>query len=81
MTVSVTIDGEVFQATEGELLAALLLKHPTRPFRQHPIDKSPRFPFCMMGVCFECLVTIDGVTSQQACLTTVRDGMTVERTG
>jgi sarcosine oxidase subunit alpha len=31
-----------------------------------------------MGVCFECLVTIDGVGSRQACLTRVHEGMEVE---
>jgi NADH dehydrogenase/NADH:ubiquinone oxidoreductase subunit G len=32
----------------------------------------------MMGVCFECLVTIDDVGNRQACLIPVRDGMRVE---
>jgi sarcosine oxidase subunit alpha len=31
-----------------------------------------------MGVCFDCLVTVDGVGSRQGCLVPVRDGMTVE---
>ncbi|GAB5377421.1 MAG: hypothetical protein AcusKO_38830 [Acuticoccus sp.] len=35
-------------------------------------------PYCLMGVCFGCLVTIDGRASEQACLTPVRDGLTVE---
>ncbi|MEO0543083.1 MAG: (2Fe-2S)-binding protein [Pseudomonadota bacterium] len=79
MTVTVTIDGEKYQARESELLATLLLQRSIKPVRKHPIDGSPRTPFCMMGVCFECLVTVDGVTNQQACLTTVEDGMVVER--
>ena len=32
----------------------------------------------MMGVCFDCLVTIDGVGNRQACLVRVREGMRVE---
>jgi len=32
----------------------------------------------MMGVCFECLVTIDGVGNRQGCLVPVREGMRVE---
>ena len=32
----------------------------------------------MMGACFDCLVTIDGVGNRQACLETVREGMAVE---
>jgi sarcosine oxidase subunit alpha len=31
-----------------------------------------------MGVCFDCLVTIDGQGSRQACLTRVRDGMRID---
>jgi D-hydroxyproline dehydrogenase subunit gamma len=36
-----------------------------------------RAPFCGMGVCFECRVTIDGNTQQRACMILVRDGMQV----
>jgi len=32
-----------------------------------------------MGVCFECLVEINGQGSVQACLTPVQDGMSVVR--
>jgi hypothetical protein len=31
-----------------------------------------------MGVCFECLVTIDGVGNRQACMIEARDGMRIE---
>jgi predicted molibdopterin-dependent oxidoreductase YjgC len=31
----------------------------------------------MMGVCYDCLVGIDGRPNQQACMTRVRDGMAV----
>ena len=33
--------------------------------------------FCGMGVCHECLVTVDGRPGQRACMTGVRDGMAV----
>ena len=33
----------------------------------------------MMGVCFDCLAVVDGVQSTQTCLTTVSDGMRIER--
>jgi sarcosine oxidase subunit alpha len=47
-------------------------------FRTTPVSDSPRAPYCLMGVCFDCLVTIDGVGSRQACLVPVRAGMAVE---
>jgi predicted molibdopterin-dependent oxidoreductase YjgC len=47
--------------------------------RASPVSGAPRAPYCLMGVCFECLVEVDGVRDRQACLTTIRDGMRVRR--
>jgi predicted molibdopterin-dependent oxidoreductase YjgC len=33
----------------------------------------------MMGVCFDCLMEIDGVPNRQACQVLVREGMQVRR--
>ncbi|NKB63567.1 MAG: hypothetical protein GKR95_16110 [Gammaproteobacteria bacterium] len=41
------------------------------------ISEAPRGPYCMMGVCFECLVEIDGKRNQQACQIEVQPGMSV----
>lgn len=79
MSVSLYIDGKPHSAKRGESLAAVLMRHQPPVFRSHPVDDSPRSAFCMMGVCFECLVEIDGIRGQQACLVTVRDGMSVNR--
>ena len=38
-----------------------------------------RAPYCMMGVCFECLMEIDGEPNQQGCLVIVREGMRIDR--
>ena len=46
--------------------------------RTTPVSGAPRAPYCLMGVCFDCLVTIDGVGSRQGCLVPVREGMAVE---
>ena len=79
MTICLYIDGEACVAKEGELLAAVLLRQPNPLFRKHPVDGSSRAAFCMMGVCFECLVEVDGIPNQQACLLPVEDGMQVNR--
>ena len=49
------------------------------PTRTTPVSGEPRAPYCMMGVCFECLMEIDGAANQQACLVTVADGMRINR--
>jgi predicted molibdopterin-dependent oxidoreductase YjgC len=36
--------------------------------------------FCGIGVCFDCIVTIDGIANQRACITQLRDGMRIEVT-
>ncbi len=77
--VTVHIDGRPVRAEAGESVAALLLRQPEGWSRTTPISASPRAPYCMMGVCFECLVEIDGQGSAQACLTPVQDGMSVVR--
>ena len=59
-------------------LAAALLAVGIDRCRTTPVTGAPRLPYCLMGVCFDCLVTIDGVGSRQACLVPVHDGMKVE---
>ncbi|QHE87802.1 (2Fe-2S)-binding protein [Hydrogenophaga sp. BPS33] len=57
--------------------AAVLLAGETTT-RIAPGDLTPRAPYCMMGVCFECLMTIDGVPDRQACLIRVVPGMVID---
>jgi predicted molibdopterin-dependent oxidoreductase YjgC len=77
--VKVTIDGEQVDVPAGETVAAAALIHGLSPFRTSPVSGSPRAPYCMMGVCFDCLVEIDGTPNRQACQTRVEDGMTIKR--
>lgn len=78
-TVTVHIDGRPVRAEAGESVAAVLLRQPEGWNRTTPVSESRRAPYCMMGVCFECLVEVDGQGSVQSCLTPVRDGMSVAR--
>jgi sarcosine oxidase subunit alpha len=77
-TVSLTIDDRAVRAGSGDTVAAALLSAGIGHCRTTPVTGAPRAPYCLMGVCFDCLVTIDGVGSRQACLVSVRDGMKVE---
>lgn len=73
-----TIDGRPATAREGDTVAAALLGAGVEACRTTPVSGAPRAPYCMMGVCFECLVTIDGVGNRQGCLVAVAEGMAVE---
>jgi len=76
--VALTVDGKGVQARSGDTVAAALLAAGIDRCRTTPVTGAPRLPYCLMGVCFDCLVTIDGVGSRQACLVPVQEGMKVE---
>ena len=78
-TVTITFEGRELQARKGLSVAAALLEHGVGHFRNTPVSNSPRAPYCMMGVCFDCLVVIDGIANCQACLIEVLDGMRISR--
>jgi predicted molibdopterin-dependent oxidoreductase YjgC len=78
-TVEVVINGAAFRAPAGCTAAAALLLAGAISTRTTPVTDSPRAPYCMMGVCFECLVEIDGMPNQQACLVPVAEGMRIDR--
>jgi predicted molibdopterin-dependent oxidoreductase YjgC len=71
------VDGGEITAFAGESVAAALLASGVQAFRDTAREQAPRGLFCGMGVCFECLVTVDRRPNQRACMTPVRDGMRV----
>ena len=76
--VTLMLDGREVTAYEGESVAAVLLAEgevATRLTR----SGAPRGVYCGMGVCFDCLVAVDGVPNRRACVTWAREGMDVRR--
>jgi predicted molibdopterin-dependent oxidoreductase YjgC len=73
-----TLDGRPVTAYEGETVATLLLAE-GRIATRTTTAGDPRGVFCGMGVCFDCLVIVDGVPNTRACMTRVREGMEVRR--
>jgi len=76
--VEFTLDGEPRTARAGDSVAAALLAAGALACRGTPASGASRGPYCLMGVCFECLVTIDGRANQQACTIAIAPGMRVE---
>jgi predicted molibdopterin-dependent oxidoreductase YjgC len=72
------LDGVEHTAIAGQSVAAALLGLGEGVFRHAPDSGAPRGPYCLMGVCFECLIEIDGVR-RQSCLATIEPGMRVVR--
>lgn len=78
-TVAIEFEGEPLTVPAGSSIAAALLAAAVPVFRTTPVSGAPRAPYCMMGVCFECLLEVDGVPSRQSCLVPVRAGMKIRR--
>ncbi len=78
-TLTLMVNGESVSAEEGETVAGVLMRLDPIFTRTTPVKGASRAPYCMMGVCFECLALVDGTPSVQTCLTTVLNGMRIER--
>ena len=78
--VSFTFAGRAVRARRGETVAMALWAAGIVALRQSSRDGGPRGVLCNMGVCYECLVRVDGVLVR-ACTTIAADGMQVEAGG
>ncbi|WP_415184509.1 (2Fe-2S)-binding protein [Phaeovulum sp.] len=76
--IKLTLDDQPITAHPGDTVAAALLAHSGDAAR-HTVKGAPRTAFCMMGVCFDCLVEVDGRPNVQGCMIAVRDGMVLRR--
>jgi hypothetical protein len=77
MTYSIVFDGRPLPAAPGQSVAAALWAAGVRSWRTTRDGGSPRGLFCGIGICFDCLITVDGVPNQRACLIPARPEMTV----
>jgi sarcosine oxidase subunit alpha len=76
--ITVNVDGGTISAFAGETVAAVLLIEGIRVLRYTAKRGEPRGVFCGMGICYECLVTVNGVPNVRACVTTVEPGMVIQ---
>jgi len=76
--VALMIDGDRYEAHEGESVAAVVMAGCGLELRKTE-GRDPRGYFCGMGVCFECVMIVDGTPNTRTCVTWVRDGMNIER--
>jgi predicted molibdopterin-dependent oxidoreductase YjgC len=74
---TIRFDGRRLVAAPGQTVAAVLWAAGLRAWRTTRRAGAPRGLFCGIGACFDCLVTIDGVPDQRACLVPARPGMIV----
>src|SRR5262245_49846369 len=77
MTYQMTFRGVAVPAEPGQSVGAALVAAGILDWRTTRKGGRPRGMFCGIGVCFDCLITVDGVPGRRACLVPARDGMTL----
>lgn len=76
--VTIYVNGEALTTDASRSVAAALLAARGPRLRATDRTGEPRGMFCGMGICFDCLVTVDGRSGVRACMTPVREGMRIE---
>ena len=76
--IHVYINGKKIKANNGESVAATLLENNISFFKKHEISNEKRSAYCMMGVCYDCLVEIDGTPNMQSCMIKTVSGMNIK---
>ncbi|MEN8154158.1 MAG: (2Fe-2S)-binding protein [Acidobacteriota bacterium] len=76
--VTIKVNGEDVTAYMGETLLAALIASGYKSLKKSPVLKESRGGLCGMGVCYECLVTLDGAKNVRSCMQDIRPGMEIE---
>ncbi|MGC2412478.1 MAG: (2Fe-2S)-binding protein [Stellaceae bacterium] len=76
-TIAVEVEGRIVMVPPGASAAAAVLIAGHSSFRETPLGHHERGPYCMMGICFDCLAEIDGVPNRQSCMVAARPGMRI----
>ncbi|PWJ49546.1 2Fe-2S iron-sulfur cluster binding domain-containing protein [Quadrisphaera granulorum] len=75
--VTITVDGEPVTGVLGQSLAGVVMASGRTAWRTTAAGRAPRGLFCGIGVCFDCLVTVDGVRDVRACQRRAVEGAVV----
>ncbi|WP_219419853.1 (2Fe-2S)-binding protein [Pseudonocardia nigra] len=79
-SLEIVFDGTPLPAVRGQSVGSALTDAGIRSWRSTRKRHRPRGLFCGIGVCYDCLLTVDGRPNQRACLVPVHDGMRLEST-
>jgi predicted molibdopterin-dependent oxidoreductase YjgC len=75
-TLHFSFDGQLLLARQGDTIASALYAAGIRSWRRSR-SGDQRGLLCGIGVCFDCLLSVDGVANLRACQVLVTDGMQV----
>lgn len=73
---TIVVDGAELRGVHGQTLASVLLAADRSHWRNAP-NGGPRGVFCGIGICFDCVATVNGVPDIRLCRRPARDGDTI----
>jgi predicted molibdopterin-dependent oxidoreductase YjgC len=73
--ITIIFDGQPIRAYAEDSVGAALTRAGVRSWRTTRRKRRPRGLFCGIGVCYDCLLSVDGTANQRACLVPAVDGM------
>ncbi len=79
-SIKATFNDQPIIASEGVTVGAALVANGITSWRSTRIGERPRGLFCGIGVCFDCLVEVDGQRNERACMVRLQDGMSINGT-
>jgi predicted molibdopterin-dependent oxidoreductase YjgC len=78
-TISIFFDGKKIKALKGDTIASALISNGILKFSVTRKNKEPRGYFCGIGLCTDCMMTVNGVRNVRTCITEVEENMKIER--
>lgn len=78
--ITATFNDQPISADEGMTVGAALVSNGITSWRSTRKNDKPRGLFCGIGVCFDCLVEVDGQRNERACIVRLQDGMRINGT-
>ena len=76
--IEISVDGDPVAGVDGQTIAGMVLATGRLAWRRTSADGRPRGLFCGIGVCFDCIVTVNGERDVRACQRRANDGDVVE---
>jgi D-hydroxyproline dehydrogenase subunit gamma len=71
---TITVDGIAVPGLVGQSVAGVILANDSVGFRRTSHEGRPRGVFCGIGVCYDCLVEVNGLRDVRACQRRATDG-------
>lgn len=76
--ITISIDSTLVTVEIGTTVAGAMISQGVTAWRSTRNNERPRGLFCGIGACFDCLVTIDSVPNQRACMVRVCEGQQID---